>query len=71
MLYGANLLAVRVFGELEFWFALIKVVTIVGFIVAGLGVIFFHVGELGAHRRLLQPLRRTAASCRVASWRCC
>ena len=30
VLYGANLLAVRVFGELEFWFALIKVVTIVG-----------------------------------------
>src|SRR3569833_278730 len=28
-LYGANQLAVRVFGELEFWFALIKVVTIV------------------------------------------
>ena len=48
VLYGANLLAVRVFGELEFWFALIKVVTIVGLILAGLGVIFFHVGTLGA-----------------------
>ena len=48
LLYGANLLAVRVFGELEFWFALIKVVTIVGLIIAGLGVIFFHVGDLGA-----------------------
>ncbi|HEX4619905.1 MAG TPA: amino acid permease [Steroidobacteraceae bacterium] len=47
VLYGANLLAVRVFGELEFWFALIKVVTIVGLILAGLGVIVFHVGELG------------------------
>src|ERR1700743_588631 len=31
-LYGVNQLAVRVFGELEFWFALIKVVTIVGLI---------------------------------------
>ncbi|HVW67711.1 MAG TPA: amino acid permease [Steroidobacteraceae bacterium] len=47
-LYGANQLAVRVFGELEFWFALIKVVTIVGLIVGGLGVIVFHVGDLGA-----------------------
>ena len=48
LLYGANLLAVRVFGELEFWFALIKVVTIVALILAGLAVIFFHVGALGA-----------------------
>jgi len=47
-LYGANLLAVRVFGELEFWFALIKVVTIVTLILAGLFVIVFHAGALGA-----------------------
>jgi amino acid transporter, AAT family len=47
VLYGANLLAVRVFGELEFWFALIKVVTIVALIIAGLAVIVFHVGALG------------------------
>jgi amino acid transporter, AAT family len=46
-LYCSNLLAVRVFGELEFWFALIKVVTIVALIVAGLVVIVFHVGDLG------------------------
>jgi amino acid transporter, AAT family len=48
ILYGANLLAVRVFGELEFWFALIKVATIVALIVAGLTVIVFHVGSFGA-----------------------
>src|SRR6185312_11019105 len=47
VLYGSNLLAVRVFGELEFWFALIKVVTIVALIIGGLFVIFFHTGELG------------------------
>lgn len=47
-LYGANQLAVRVFGELEFWFALIKVLTIVGLIVGGLYVIVFHAGGLGA-----------------------
>jgi amino acid transporter, AAT family len=47
-LWGSNLLAVRVFGELEFWFALVKVVTIVALIVAGLAVIFLHFGALGA-----------------------
>ena len=47
-LYGSNLLAVRMFGELEFWFALIKVVTIVALIVCGLVVLVFHVGDLGA-----------------------
>ena len=36
------------FGELEFWFALIKVVTIVALILAGLAVIVLHVGALGA-----------------------
>src|SRR5207302_2028678 len=47
-LYGSTLLAVRMFGELAFWFALIKVVTIVGLIVSGVVVIVFHVGDLGA-----------------------
>src|SRR5579863_4468411 len=46
VLYGINLLAVRVFGELEFWFALIKVATIVALILAGLAVLLFHVGSL-------------------------
>jgi amino acid transporter, AAT family len=46
-LYGSNLLAVRVFGELEFWFALIKVVTIVALIVGGLAVTLLHLGPLG------------------------
>jgi AAT family amino acid transporter len=48
VLYGSNQLAVRVFGELEFWFALIKVLTIVALIIGGLVVIVFHVGELGS-----------------------
>ncbi|MGH8201606.1 MAG: amino acid permease, partial [Steroidobacteraceae bacterium] len=47
-LYGTNLVAVRVFGELEYWFALIKVVAILGLILAGLGVIFFHFGHFGS-----------------------
>src|SRR6516164_1599503 len=40
-------LAVRVFGEMEFWFALIKVTMIVTLIVGGLAVILFRVGDLG------------------------
>jgi AAT family amino acid transporter len=47
ILYGTNTLAVRIYGELEFWFALLKVITIVALIVAGLAVIFFKVGALG------------------------
>jgi amino acid transporter, AAT family len=46
-LYGSNLLAVRVFGELGFWFALIKVVTIIALIVGGSAVILLHLGDLG------------------------
>jgi AAT family amino acid transporter/D-serine/D-alanine/glycine transporter len=48
VLYGANMLAVRVFGELEFWFALIKIVTIVALIAAGLAMIVFDIGDLAA-----------------------
>lgn len=48
ILYGTNTLAVRVYGELEFWFALLKVLTIVVLIVAGFAVIVLKVGPLGA-----------------------
>lgn len=43
----ANLVSVRSFGEFEFWFAMIKVVTIVLMIIAGLGLIFFGLGNGG------------------------
>ncbi len=36
ILLGLNLLSVKLFGELEFWFAIIKVVTIVALIVVGI-----------------------------------
>ncbi|RHW39429.1 amino acid permease [Lysinibacillus yapensis] len=36
ILLGLNLLTVKLFGELEFWFALIKVITIVALIVIGI-----------------------------------
>lgn len=45
---GLNLLRVRVFGELEFWFSLIKVATIIALIVGGLGLIVFGVTVGGA-----------------------
>ena len=48
VLYGTNLLAARLFGELEFWFSLIKVVTIIGLIALGLCVIFFRMGAVGS-----------------------
>lgn len=46
-LAGANLFSVRAFGELEFWFAFIKVATIVIMIILGLGVILLGVGNNG------------------------
>ncbi|MEK9197969.1 amino acid permease [Ureibacillus sp. 179-F W5.1 NHS] len=39
LLLGFNLLTVKLFGELEFWFALIKVVTIIALIVIGMVMI--------------------------------
>ncbi|MFS0784516.1 amino acid permease [Bacillus sp. 1P06AnD] len=47
ILGAANLISVKSFGEFEFWFALIKVVTIVLMIIAGLGLIFFGFGNGG------------------------
>lgn len=42
-----NLATVRAFGEFEFWFALIKIVTIIAMILAGVGIIFFGFGNDG------------------------
>jgi amino acid transporter, AAT family len=42
-----NLANVKAFGEFEFWFALIKVVAIIGMILLGLGMIFFGIGNGG------------------------
>lgn len=43
----ANLASVKAFGELEFWFSMIKVGTIVLMILVGLGVILFGLGNQG------------------------
>ncbi|WP_378955711.1 amino acid permease [Pelosinus sp. sgz500959] len=44
---SVNLISVRLFGEFEFWFALIKVVTILAMIVAGSAMILFGIGNGG------------------------
>ncbi len=40
LLLGLNLIAVRLFGEVEFWFAMIKIVAIVSLIVVAIVMIF-------------------------------
>ncbi len=47
ILGAANLMSVKSFGELEFWFAMIKIMTILLMIVAGFGLIFFGIGNDG------------------------
>jgi L-asparagine transporter-like permease len=44
---SVNLISVRAFGEFEFWFALIKVVTILAMIVAGSAMIVFGLANQG------------------------
>lgn len=44
---GANLVSVKFYGEFEFWFALIKVITIITMIIAGAGLVFFGLGNNG------------------------
>lgn len=40
---GVNLISVKVFGELEFWFALVKVAALVVFLVVGTAIVVFGV----------------------------
>jgi len=44
---SVNFLAVKAYGELEFWFALIKIVTILAMIVSGAGMIIWGIGNGG------------------------
>ena len=47
MIGGLNLLAVKVYGELEFWFSLIKVLTVVAMIAGGFAMIWLGWGNGG------------------------
>jgi AAT family amino acid transporter/D-serine/D-alanine/glycine transporter len=46
VLLGVNLVSVRVFGEVEFWFALVKVLAILIFIATGVAILVFGIGNL-------------------------
>ncbi|GAA4618875.1 amino acid permease [Saccharopolyspora hordei] len=47
VLSGVNLIAVKLFGEFEFWFALIKVVAIIGLIVLAALILVFGFSDVG------------------------
>lgn len=55
VLFIANLVSVRLFGELEFWFSTIKVTAIIAMIVIGIGVLTFGFSSLG-HTASVQHL---------------
>lgn len=44
---AVNLMSVKVFGELEFWFSFFKVATIIIMILAGFGIIIWGIGNGG------------------------
>ncbi|MFD4180799.1 amino acid permease [Rhodococcus sp. NPDC058514] len=45
VLFGANLISVKLFGEAEFWFAAIKITAILGMILIGIGVLTLGFGH--------------------------
>ncbi|MGW1412168.1 amino acid permease [Streptomyces sp. NPDC002403] len=47
LLYVANLISVKLFGEIEFWFSMVKVTALIGMIVIGLGVVTFGFSAAG------------------------
>jgi AAT family amino acid transporter len=47
VLFVANLISVKVFGEIEFWFSIVKVVALIGMVVIGLGVLTFGFSAAG------------------------
>ena len=49
VLLAVNLVSVRLFGELEFWFATLKVIAIVSFLVVGVGLVLAAAGVGDTH----------------------
>ncbi|SEN60426.1 amino acid permease [Actinacidiphila rubida] len=47
VLFTANLISVRLFGEVEFWLSMIKVTAILGMILIGVGVLALGLGPAG------------------------
>ncbi len=47
VLYFVNLISVKLFGELEFWFSMVKVTAIIGMILIGIGVLTLGFSKAG------------------------
>ncbi|MEX3980498.1 amino acid permease [Paraburkholderia sp. EG287A] len=47
LMFLVNIIGVKIYGEAEFWFALVKVVAIVAMIVFGVGMVAFGIGNHG------------------------
>ncbi|AXF26014.1 amino acid permease [Burkholderia pyrrocinia] len=47
VMFFVNIVGVKIYGEAEFWFALVKVVAIVAMILFGVGMIVFGIGNNG------------------------
>ncbi|MEU6575890.1 amino acid permease [Streptomyces sp. NPDC046805] len=47
VLFVANLISVKLFGEIEFWFSMVKVTALIGMIVIGLGVLTLGFSQAG------------------------
>ncbi|MDD4868046.1 MAG: amino acid permease, partial [Mycobacterium sp.] len=56
LILAVNLSSVRNFGEMEFWFALIKVVAILGFMLAGVVLLTTHYVSPQGHRATIENL---------------
>lgn len=52
LVVAVNLVSVRAFGETEFWFALVKVLAILGLMAFGIVILVFHLGHGAAVRNL-------------------
>lgn len=52
LVVAVNLVSVRAFGETEFWFALVKVLAILGLMAFGVVILVFHLGHGAAVRNL-------------------
>lgn len=67
LLLSLNLATVKMFGEMEFWFAMVKIVAIVALIVVGLVMIAMHFKSPTGVKRLSRICGMTAAGSRKVS----
>lgn len=66
LLLVLNLATVKMFGEMEFWFAMIKIVAIVSLIVVGLVMVAMHFQSPTVWKHHLHICGMTAAGSRKA-----